>query len=111
LAAFKADRAREGLVIDETDAETLGVSDSSRRVEIGERRIEVVQVTKGFSSFLGTPLVFADYEDARDYLNMPMERVSFALGRLVHGEDPQTAVSWLSKRLPNVDIWTKSNSL
>lgn len=103
-----ANTDRGGLVIDETDVANLGLTDDRRQVEVNGRRAEVVHVARGFSSFLGTPLVFADYPDARDYLNLPAERVSFVLGQLEPGADPKVTVSWLQQRLPDAEVWTRA---
>jgi putative ABC transport system permease protein len=105
-----AQRARDGalnpVVIDETDAKTLGAETLPARVEIGGSRADMVASTGGFASFLGQPYVFSSLDDARTYLRYPEGRVSFVAVKIAPGHTAEQVRDNLRARFTNVDVWT-----
>jgi putative ABC transport system permease protein len=111
VAAIQARRAEQGLVVDITDAQPLGIparlGPQSTEVEIAGRRGRIVHVTQGLSSFLGTPIVVARYGDAKDYLPLGQEQSSFLLARVAPGERPEAVRDRLRARFVDLDVWTR----
>ena len=54
-------------------------------------------------------MVFADYEDARQFVQLPLERTSLILGQVQPGADAVATVAWLRERLPDADVWTAAD--
>jgi putative ABC transport system permease protein len=106
--AVGAGRSDWALAIDATDAKILQFSESSRAVQIGQHRGYFVAQVNGFSSFIGSPYIFTKYVDARNYLGLNSTQVSMLLLRVTHGHDRIEVRDALRTRLPDVDIWTKS---
>ena len=94
------------LVIDATDAGTLGFDGTLQTAQIASRRGYFVGETSGFASFLGSPLVFSDYIDAHRFLRMERTQASFILLHVASGSDPTAVRDVLRSRLTDVDIWT-----
>jgi putative ABC transport system permease protein len=95
------------LVIDETDAQSFQFHDWPRTVQIAARRGQILAKVNGFSSFIGSPYVFATYVDAHRYLGLERTQVSFLLLRAEAGRNPIAVRDALRLRLPDVDVWTK----
>lgn len=96
------------LAIDESDAKTFQFDGAPRAVEVGARRGTLLAQVDGFSSFVGSPYVFTTYADARRYLGLERSQVSFVLLRVAAGRDPVAVRDALRQRLPDVDVWTRS---
>jgi putative ABC transport system permease protein len=94
------------LVIDASDAGTLGFDGTLRTVQIASRRGYFAGETAGFASFLGSPLIFSDYIDAHRFLRMERTQASFILLHVAPGSDPTAVRDALRSRLTDVDIWT-----
>lgn len=111
MAAIQVRHADQGLVVDITDAQALGIparlGPQSTAVEIGGRRALIANVTQGLSSFLGTPIVVARYSDAKDYLPLAQAQSSFLLARVAAGEHSETVRDRLRARFADLDVWTK----
>lgn len=106
LAAAKG-RSDWALAIDATDAKVLQYADT-HAVQIGSHRGYFVAEVNGFSSFIGSPYIFADYVDAHNYLNLESTQVSLLLLRVAPGHDPIAVRDALRARLPDIDVWTRS---
>src|SRR5262249_20515255 len=61
--------------------------------------------TTGFASFLGSPLLFADYVDAHRFLRLERTQASFIVLHVAPGHDPAAVRDALHARLTDVDIW------
>lgn len=96
------------LAIDETDAPSFQFHDRPRAVQIATRRGQILTKVDGFSSFIGSPYVFATYVDAHRYLGLERTQVSFVLLRAEPGRNVIAVRDALRQRLPDVDVWTKS---
>ncbi len=107
LAAVRGHSAW-ALAIDATDANVLQYENASQAVQIGSHRGHFIAEINGFSSFIGSPYIFAEYADAHNYLNLERTQVSLLLLRVAIGHDPIDVRNALRARLPDVDIWTKS---
>jgi putative ABC transport system permease protein len=95
-----------GLVLDRTDARTLGYGGTLDVAQVAFRRGYFLGETTGFASFLGSPLLFADYADAHRFLRMERTQTSFVLLHVAAGHDPAAVRDALRARLPDVDVWT-----
>jgi putative ABC transport system permease protein len=93
------------LVIDASDARTLGFDGTLRTAQVAARRGYFVAETKGFASFLGSPLVFSDYVDAHRFLRLERTQASFIVLHVAPGRDPTAVRDALRSRLTDVDIW------
>jgi putative ABC transport system permease protein len=96
------------LVIDASDARTLGFDGTTKRVQIGSRRGEMLSENRGFASFLGSPIIFSDYADARRYSQLDRTQVSFVLVHVVPGGNVSAIRDALRARLHDVDVWRSS---
>jgi putative ABC transport system permease protein len=113
LPAVLAIAAAHGLsdsavVIDATDAPTLQFADAPRLVQLAAQRAQLISMTEGFSSFLGSPYIFTEYTDARRYLRLERTQVSFLMLRVAPGLDPIAIRDLLRARFADVDVWTKA---
>jgi putative ABC transport system permease protein len=94
------------LVIDETDARTLGFDGTLQTAQVAARRGYLLAKTHGFASFLGSPLVFSDYIDAHRFLRMERTQISFVVLHVASGHAAAAVRDALRSRLTDVDIWT-----
>src|SRR5436190_9683714 len=76
------------LVIDASDARTLGYDGSLQTAQVAARRGYFLAETRGFASFLGSPMVFADYTDAHRFLRMERTQTSFVVLHVAPGRSP-----------------------
>ena len=74
----------------------------------GRRRARVAGTVSGFGSFIGSPYVFTGYHDAVRYLDFGPEETTFLLVRVTPGNDVQVVQQHLKARLPEADIWTRT---
>lgn len=95
------------LMVDASDARTLGIDRLPAEVELGGKRARIGNVTQGFSTFLGTPLVLTDAQSARESIGLPPDKASFVLLKLAPGADVRLAQAELARRLPEVSVWRK----
>jgi putative ABC transport system permease protein len=100
--------SESALVIDATDAQVLQFSDGLPAVQIAARRGQFITTVDGFSSFLGSPYIFAEYTDARQFLRLERTQVSFLVLRIAPGYGLDSIRDSLRVRLPDVDVWTRS---
>jgi putative ABC transport system permease protein len=97
----------DALVVDNSNLALLNVRSFPMDVELNRHRARIVGQTSGFSTFLGTPYIFASYSDAARYLNLGAEETTFILVRLAPGHRIDEVKKELQSRLPNVDVWTR----
>jgi putative ABC transport system permease protein len=96
------------VLIDQSNAEQLEVTELPLNIEINEQRATVLRKVTGFSSFLGSPYVFTSYSDAVKYLGIRPEDSMYILLRLQPGYSAEQAKDLLQKRLPEVDVRTQA---
>jgi putative ABC transport system permease protein len=108
LAAAKG-LSDSALVIDASDARLLGFDGTLQTAQVASRRGHLLAETKGFASFLGTPLVFSGYIDAHRFLRLERTQASFILLHVAPGHDPAAVRDGLRSRLTDVDVWTTSD--
>jgi putative ABC transport system permease protein len=104
LAAAKG-LSDTALVLDATDARTLGFDGTLRGAQVATRRGAFTAETSGFASFLGSPLLFADYVDAHRFLRMERTQASFIVLHVAPGYEPAVVRDALRSRLTDVDVW------
>lgn len=97
------------LLVDSSNAQLLELSNRlPLEVEIEEQRARVIGTTSGFSSFLGSPYVFSSYADASRYIRLRPDQTMFILVQVQRGARILDVKRKLQARLPNVDLWTRS---
>jgi putative ABC transport system permease protein len=104
LAAAKG-LSDSALVLDATDARTLGFDGTLRTAQVAARRGSLTAETKGFASFIGSPLLFAEYVDAHRFLRMERTQASFIVLHVAPGHAPAAVRDALRSRLTDVDVW------
>ncbi|MGH9667403.1 MAG: ABC transporter permease, partial [Bryobacteraceae bacterium] len=98
----------EGLLVDKSNLQLLDIARFPLDVEVNERRAKVIGETSGFSSFLGSPYVFASYEDGAQYIDLPSDETTFVILRLRPEANAAKVKEALKTRLRNVDVWTRA---
>ena len=96
----------EAILVDETNTQELEVSAIPSEVEVSGLRAHISGVVRGFSSFLGSPYIFASYEDAARYSRIGEQRVAYLTVRIAKGYDVGAVKSMLASELPEVDVYT-----
>jgi putative ABC transport system permease protein len=107
LAAAKG-LSDSALVIDASDARTLGFDGRLQTVQVAARRGYFLGETDGFASFIGSPLIFSDYVDAHRFLRLERTQTSFIVLHVEPGRDRTAVRDALRARLSDVDVWTTS---
>jgi putative ABC transport system permease protein len=97
----------EAIVVDDTNTESLGVDALPTSIEINGRRAHVSGRVHGFASFLGSPYIFASYDDATRYSKLGPEEAVYLLLRVAKNYDVASVKERLAARLPEVDVWTQ----
>jgi putative ABC transport system permease protein len=95
------------LTIDASTRSILGVTATPMEVELNGHRARVVREVRGFSSFLGSPYVFASFRDTAHYLDVRPEQGMYLLLKLAPGSDPEKTQRVLQARFPYIKVWTK----
>jgi len=96
----------EGVAIDRSYFEQLGIAQIGERAEINNHKARVVAVTKGIRSFTTTPHVFASLERARGYLGAPPNKANFFIVRIAPNADAEVIRSRLAASLPGAEVLT-----
>ena len=96
------------IAADETNRATLGGKTLPVRVQVGGSRAHLAFTTRNFSSFHGSPIVFADIADSRKFLPYPEERISFITLKLEPAANAREVQAALQSRFPNVSVFTQS---
>jgi len=105
LPSVRLNGTPETVLIDESDMTTLNVSSMPVDTQIGSRRALLIGRTRGFSSFLGSPYVFANYDDAARFLQLGDTQTMFLVIRIAMGYQPEVVKRELRARLPETDVW------
>jgi putative ABC transport system permease protein len=96
----------EAILVDETDARDLEIQSVPTDIEINGLRAHIAGVVTGFSSFLGSPYIFASYADAARYSNIGQSEVTYLTVRVANGSDVDSVRDRLARELPEADVWT-----
>ena len=97
----------ESILVDETNVQELEIDTVPSAVEINGRRAHIAGIVHGFSSFLGSPYVFASYEDAARYSRLGRQTAAYLTVRVARGYDVAAVKDKLALELPEVDVWTQ----
>jgi len=98
----------EALIVDSSNTQILKIPGRlPLEVEINDQRARVVGRTSGFSSFLGSPYVFASYTDALRYLRLRPDETMFILVNVLPGFAIEEVKRQLQARLPSVEVSTR----
>ena len=98
----------DGVAVDRTYFENLGVSKIGDTAEIDSERVRVTAITEGIRSFTTTPYIFTTLDRARSLLGMPAGSASHYLVQLQDGADPLVVQKELQKRLPDQEVLTRA---
>jgi putative ABC transport system permease protein len=96
----------EGVAIDRSYFEQLGIAQIGEHAEINNYKARVVAVTKGIRSFTTTPHVFASLERARAYLGAPPNKANFFIVRISPNADAELIRSRLASSLSGAEVLT-----
>lgn len=94
-----------GIVLDQTEFQKLGITSSSDRNEITGVKAKIVGLTKGIRSFTTSPFVFTNMRTARSYTRLGPEQLTYVLVKARPGTDLETLRAQIN-RLPHVDAYT-----
>jgi putative ABC transport system permease protein len=83
-----------GIVIDESEFDRLGIKKVGDTAEILGRRVRVVGVVSGFRSLAG-PYLFCSLDTARSILRPPPDQCTFILAKCYNKEDAANVVARL----------------
>lgn len=98
--------ARHHVALDRSARSNLGLTDAENLVEINEHHVVAIASASGFSTFLGSPYVFASYADAGLWLNIPPERTMYlAVAASADNSIPRIVES-LRQRFPDLQVMT-----
>jgi len=96
----------EGVAIDRSYFEQLGIAQIRQRAEINNQKARVVAVTSGIRSFTTTPQVFASLERARTYLGVPPNRANYYVVRIAPNANAAVVRSLLAGTLSDAEVLT-----
>lgn len=98
----------DGVAVDRTYADTLGVSGIGASAEIEGKRVRVEAITEGIRSFTTSPYVFTSVNKARSLMAAPPDQATFYLVKLAPGADAAQVKQELASKLTDVSILTKA---
>jgi len=98
----------DAVAIDRTYYKDLGVNGLNATAEVRGSRVRVTALTHGIRSFTTTPYIFTTLNRARSILKMPPDAATFYLIQLQEGADRDTVQAELARRLPDVEVVTKT---
>ena len=93
--------------VDASDFGALGIASVPASTEINGRRVEVARAVEGFGTFLGSPYIFARYDDAERCVQSIGDRYIFLLLKLAPEQNVRQAQRLLRQRIPEADVWTR----
>jgi putative ABC transport system permease protein len=97
---------RDGIIVDQCDDEKLAAPQVGELREINGRRVRVTGKSKGMLSFLVTPYVFTDYDNAIEIASSDPAQTSYLLARVQPGVDAEQLCAEIRRRLPDVSAMT-----
>ena len=94
------------VAIDQSYFDRLGSRGLGDTAEIGNRKAQVLVVTKGIRSFTTTPFVFTPLDRARAYVGVTPDKATYLLVRLAAGADLENVRERLRQVLSKVEVLT-----
>jgi putative ABC transport system permease protein len=98
--------ARDGVAVDRSYFQRLGVTGIGTTAEIRGQPAHVAAVTSGIRSFTTTPYVFCEIDQARKYIGLPPTKTSHFLVRLKPGADLARVERDIRTDIPGVQVLT-----
>lgn len=98
----------DGVIIDRTYLEELGVKGRGDLAQIESRNVRVAALTEGIRAFTTTPYVFTTPERAREIMGFGPEVSSHLLVRIAPGANIEDVRQRLAARLPNAEVLTQA---
>ena len=95
-----------GVAVDQTYFERLGISGLGATAEIRGQKVEVTAVTKGIRSFTTTPYVFTTLDRARAYTGVSPNKATYFLIKVAPGTPVETVRGRLQASLTDVEVLT-----
>ncbi|MFZ0375796.1 MAG: ABC transporter permease [Xanthobacteraceae bacterium] len=96
----------EGVAIDRSYFDELGIAQIGERAEIDNQEARVVALTKGIRSFTTMPDVFTSIERARAYLGVPSDEANYFMVRVSPNVDAAAVRAQLAGRLSHAEVLT-----
>ena len=96
----------EGVAIDRSYFDELGIAQIGERAEIDNQEARVVALTKGIRSFTTMPDVFTSIERARAYLGVPSDEANYFMVRVSPNADAAAVRAQLAGRLSDAEVLT-----
>jgi putative ABC transport system permease protein len=96
----------DGVAIDRSYFEQLGIAQIRGRAEINNQKARVVAVTNGIRSFTTTPHVFASLERARAYLGVPPNRANYYIVRIAPNANAAVVRGQLAAGMSDSEVLT-----
>lgn len=100
--------APEGVAVDRTYLESLGVTGVGTTAQIESTRVRVTALTDAIRSFTLAPYVFTTLSRARAIAEAPADQTSFLLVKVTAGADVETVRQRIRSRLIGVDVLTSA---
>ncbi len=104
-------RAPEGIAVDKSYLEELGITGVGATAQISQGRVRVRALTDSIRSFTQSPYVFMPIDRARSLMDAPRTMTSFHLIQLHDGADIEAVRTDLKKRLETAEVLTKAEFL
>ncbi|KAI96406.1 multidrug ABC transporter substrate-binding protein [Rhodomicrobium udaipurense JA643] len=98
----------DGVAVDRTYADTLGISGVGSVAEINGQRLRVDALTEGIRSFTTSPYIFMSLAKARELLSVPSDQATFYLAKVQPGVAVSGVKRALETKLPGTSIFTKA---
>jgi putative ABC transport system permease protein len=98
----------EGVAIDRSYFEQLGITHIGEHAEIDNQKARVVAVTNNIRSFTTMPNVFTSLERARAYLGVPANEANYFIVRLAPNADAAAVRGELAARLSDAEVLTSA---
>lgn len=98
--------APDGVAVDKTYLNDLGVSSVGDSAQIESSRVKVGALTNGIRSFTMAPYVFTTLKRARGMLNLSSDQATYLLVKLEPGADRDAVRATIKAKLSNVEVLT-----
>jgi putative ABC transport system permease protein len=100
--------ARDAVIVDKTYLAELGVTGLGDTAQVGASRVRIAGLTEGIRSFTVTPYIFTTLNRARSLIDMPADKITYALVKLEPGADPEAVRRQISRKVPDSEVLTRS---
>jgi len=98
----------DAVALDRTYLDFFGIKGMGATAEVQNQRVRVTAMTHGIRSFTTMPYIFTTLDRARKLFGVSSEAATFFLVQLDKGADIATVQKELKRRLPDVEVLTKS---